>query len=734
MFRLRSAATLVAFLSILIAAGCGGGSSNSNSGGNGGSGGSGGASNTPTVSNFSVSPTVAGTGANGVGQFVTFNWATANATSFSVTPNIAQDDQTLPLQGPYQDTSAPHTTTTFTATASSGSTQSQPATVTLTIVPVTLAASTTTIQAGNSVTLTYTGPNNGSSWELLVGGSQTPTQLPSPSCSGNTCTGTYTAGPLNTNTTFTVAANGPAGGQAESPAVAITVGGATTITLTANPQSIQPGGTSTLTWSSQNAASVSIDNGVGTNLPLSGSAPVHPQQTTTYTATATSIYPNTPPVTASVTVTINTGGLGNLNHIIYMLQENRAFDNYFGVFANYRVNVDHIPGAQMSDVNDLHNLPAGYTIQNPQGQSFGPYHQRTECIENLSPSWDETHYDMDLVGNDWMNLTTDSQYKMDRFLDTTLSGGSGDRYDPTHTRPLGYYDQTDLPFYYELGAQFATSDTWYSPIPANTVPNRMYLFAATSDGHAFPPGQNDPAWQIKTFFRALTDAGITWRYYYQDNSVFLANWADWNDPQIQGNVRNIQEYYTILSSPNADQNLPEVVFIERASSSGLDEHPDNNIQTGAADVQNIITALLHSSAWPDSAFILTYDEGGGLFDHVGPILDTLPGDQDTPTDLGPHDQQGEFNVSGFRVPVIVVSPWARPHYVSHLPMDYTAILKLIETRFNVPALTQRDANAGDMADPTSGFFDFSSPQMLTVPPLPTQPTNGTCNQQLESHP
>ena len=74
------------------------------------------------------------------------------------------------------------------------------------------------------------------------------------------------------------------------------------------------------------------------------------------------------------------------------------------------------------------------------------------------------------------------------------------------------------------------------------------------------------------------------------------------------------------------------------------------------------------------------------------------------------------------------------HTVVHSPMDYTAILKLIETRFNFPPLTQRDATAGDMADPTNGFFDIRSPQMLTVPPLPTQPTNGTCNEQLEGHP
>ena len=306
---------------------------------------------------------------------------------------------------------------------------------------------------------------------------------------------------------------------------------------------------------------------------------VHPTQTTTYTATATDAFNNQ--IQKAATVTVSTGGISNLNHIIFMVQENRAFDNYFGELAQYRVNHQPpIPGAQMSDVNDLHTLPPGYTIKNPQGQSFGPYHQRTECIENLSPSWDETHYDMDLVGNDWLNLTPSSQYLMDRFLDTTLSGGSGDQYDPTHTRPLGYYDQTDLPFYYELATQFATSDTFYSPNPANTVPNRMYLFAGTSYGHAFPVSNpNDPVWQQPTIFRALNQAGITWRYYYQDSSVFLANWADWNDPQIQGNVRNISEWYNILASPSADQDLPQVVFIERASNTGLDEHPDNNVQT-----------------------------------------------------------------------------------------------------------------------------------------------------------
>ena len=121
----------------------------------------------------------------------------------------------------------------------------------------------------------------------------------------------------------------------------------------------------------------------------------------------------------------------------------------------------------------------------------------------------------------------------------------------------------------------------------------------------------------------MTNAGVTWRYYYQDNSVYLAQWADWNDPQIQGNVRNIQEWYDILASPSADQDLPQVVFIERASATGYDEHPGNNVQKGAARVQQIMSALMTSNAWPDSVFILGFDEGGGTYDHQAPILATV---------------------------------------------------------------------------------------------------------------
>jgi phospholipase C len=128
-------------------------------------------------------------------------------------------------------------------------------------------------------------------------------------------------------------------------------------------------------------------------------------------------------------------------------------------------------------------------------------------------------------------------------------------------------------------------------------------------------------------------------------------------------------------------------------------------------------------------FILTYDEGGGLYDHVRPAREIKP--DNTAPKLSSTDQPGDFNQSGFRVPMIVISPWAKPSFVSHTTRDYTSILRLIEDTFHVAPLTLRDANADDMME----FFDFSAgPRLLTPPILPPQPTNGTCNNNLEKAP
>jgi phospholipase C len=154
----------------------------------------------------------------------------------------------------------------------------------------------------------------------------------------------------------------------------------------------------------------------------------------------------------------------------------------------------------------------------------------------------------------------------------------------------------------------------------------------------------------------------------------------------------------------------------------VDEHPKSHIQLGAQFAAKLINALMNSPSWKDSVFIETFDEGGGLYDHVGPI--TVPSPDGIPPIMPATNQPGDFTLTGFRVPLIVISPFSKKNFVSHTPMDYTAALKLIETRFHLPSLTNRDAAMPDMSE----FFDFSTNTgpWATPPTPPQQPVNMPC--------
>jgi len=389
----------------------------------------------------------------------------------------------------------------------------------------------------------------------------------------------------------------------------------------------------------------------------------------------------------------STNGMTKLKHIIYFVQENRSFDNYFGMLGKYRVSKG-LP-------NSIDGVPLGVTLYDTKGKPVHPFHFQTVCHENLSPYWNESHIDWD--GG-----------KMDNYMITTTSVPS--TIDPTGTRAMGYYDQTDLPYYYELATQFATSDRFFSPVMTNTIGNRMYLFAATSFGHIFPDPPPQGGWPQTTIFDQMDAAGVSWRYYYQDNGIYLPEWSTYQ--RDAGKLYPISSWYTDVQN---ESTLPSVIFIERGGPSGLDEHPGNNIQIGAANTKKIIDGLMNSPSWASSVFILTYDEAGALYDHVLPAT-VVPPDNILPM-LQTGDQPGTFAQDGFRLPITVISPWIRPNFVSHNWRDLTSILRLIEVRFNVSSLTARDAAADNMLE----FFDFSTPHWLTPPPLPDQPTTGACD-------
>jgi len=385
------------------------------------------------------------------------------------------------------------------------------------------------------------------------------------------------------------------------------------------------------------------------------------------------------------------------------MNENRSFDNYFTNLNNYRASKGLPTDVDVQDTNKI------YT--DVDGKKYKPFHIPTTCIEVTSPGWNETHF--------FVDRKSDGSFAMDHWVRQN-SDSQHSTVDPRYTRSLGYYTEQDLPYYYELASQFATSDRWFASVMGPTIPNRMYLFTASSFGFIRPdPNVHHTPYTQKTIFQLLNEHGITWKYYYQSGDVYLSQFDIWNDPASQGRVRNIAEYYSILADPNADKMLPQVVFIEQAASAQLNEHPDNKwgMQPGAANTKKIVDALMNSAAWKASALIYTYDEGGGLLEHVPPF--NVPAPDSTPpnftsTDIGTWDQ---FTFSGLRTPVIVVSPYAKKNFVSHTPRTTTSILKLIETRFGLPALTNRDANEDSMTE----FFDFDNPPWMTPPSMPDQP-------------
>jgi phospholipase C len=316
---------------------------------------------------------------------------------------------------------------------------------------------------------------------------------------------------------------------------------------------------------------------------------------------------------------------------------------------------------------------------------------------------------------------------------------------------MGYYTVNDLNYYYFMASNFATSDRWFQPAMTRTHPNREYLYAATSQGDVYPVGFDGGDSQrltAKTILQELQSAGRSWKIYvnpkgspctgppYAPSCLLTLSyiqyfaWGQTIPKYFPNNIAPISQYFTDLSQGT----LPNFAIIEPASDAGLDEHPsvtDNTpsrIQLGAQYVSNLINSLMTSSSWRSSAFILTYDEGGGLYDHVSPRSTVSP-DGIRPKDLLSTDVCStttgptcNFVYTGYRVPLLVVSPYAKKNYVSHTVADYTAILKLVETRFGLSSLTARDAHQMNMTE----FFDFSNPPWMAPPQPPMQHTGDAC--------
>ena len=556
----------------------------------------------------------------------------------------------------------------------------------------------------------------------------------------------------------------------------VTLAGAGTGTVTSSPTGINCPGTCSGTFT--NVSQVTL-----TAAPATGFGFVGWSGACTGTATTCSVA-----ATAAVTATFS-ASLQSINHIIFLAQENRSFDSYFGAIRGYWA-ANSIPDQQFDGLPQFTPPanpaaaptnpscdpafpypPNSFCQINPSSPAQPSFQFQTMCVENPSPSWAESH-------RAWnVHTPTSPQATLDGFVDaaandarqhTDKQGVLAPLFDTNGMRAMGFYDGTALNYYYALATAFATSDAWFAPVMTRTPPNREYLIAATSHGYVYQRGANPPLDTAlipsKTIFEALQSHNppITWKIYVPTNGTACATPPANTDPACLIRFSYLHDFVfgnTIKNNPGAyTQNivpvsqfitdaqngtLPQVAQIEPASDAGLDEHPTDDdpppgtqpccsVQDGARFVKSLIDPVMSGPNWQDSVFILTFDESGGFYDHVAPYHTVNP-DSITPVDLFSNDPCFgntvpdticDFSYTGYRVPLVVVSPFSKANGVAHTPRDLTAILKLIEKRFGVNALTKRDAAQVDMDDPTDTFFDFTNAPLKTPPSLPAQAVLG----------
>ncbi len=368
-----------------------------------------------------------------------------------------------------------------------------------------------------------------------------------------------------------------------------------------------------------------------------------------------------------------------VEHVLVLMQENRSFDSYFS----------HLPAYGQPDVEVP---PAGWSMLDSAGHTVTPTHDSTQyCFDDTTHSWDGSH-------REWNNGANDG------FVSAN---------DPNGARSLFYYDETDIPFYYALASTFAIADHFHCSLLGPTNPNRFFSMAATSFGHTYNAPYTDdtvanPADQI---FRRLDLAGVDWRNYAGGlRSILLFPNYGLFRRATQAHYRAMSQLFTDLASGD----LPPFALIDPnfggPAGDETDEHPPGTPMGGEAFVESIVRGLMASPAWSRTVLFITYDEHGGIADHVPPPTACTP-DNIAPIRSDGTPAPGAFDRLGFRVPFIAVSPYARRHFVSHVTYDHTSILRFIEARFGLPAMSRRDANAMPPVD----MFDFAHPPFATPP-------------------
>jgi len=388
--------------------------------------------------------------------------------------------------------------------------------------------------------------------------------------------------------------------------------------------------------------------------------------------------------------------LSSIQHIIFLIKENRTFDTYFG----------HFPGAN--------GATTGVTST---GQVLTLRHTPDQVVN---------------IAHDWISVHT------------AVDGGKMDQFDLIpHANINGEYlsysqlTQADIPHYYSYAEHFTLADNMFSSLIGPSFPNHLYTVAAQSGGAinnpVLPNGSQPQNWgcdspvgttvqvidaegdfenlfpcfDFQTLADSLNNAGVSWKYYAETTPD--TGGYSWSALDAVNHIRNSSQWttnvvpYSQFVTDAMNGQLPAFSWVTPPFKKS--EHPPTSTCEGENWTVQQINAVMQGPEWSSSAIFLAWDDWGGFYDHVVP-----PG----------VDQFG----LGPRVPMIIISPYAKAGNISHTQYEFSSVLKFVEERFSLPALTARDANAND----TSDSFDFSQ---TPLPPLVltqrTCPLNSAAN-------
>ncbi len=399
------------------------------------------------------------------------------------------------------------------------------------------------------------------------------------------------------------------------------------------------------------------------------------------------------------------GSLSDIEHVVILIQENRSFDHYFGTLPGVRGFGDK------SAARSIFEQP-GYEAPGYGGVLL-PFHPEggampgERCFPDITHSWAPQH-------ESW------NSGAMDAFVRTHLAVDGPEAGPAT----MGYYERSDIPYYHALAEAFTICDNYFCSVLGPTYPNRLYSMSGTLDPEGLGGGPLVETYEDFEFLRGrftwttmpeqLSAHGITWKVYtgaelgYEDNVLqFFKNYQ--TNPELA--ARGLEPVYPndfVADLKNGE--LPQVSWIN--TSLLQTEHPGySSAKVGEFVVENLIARLHKHKTWDKTALFVTWDENGGFFDHVAPPVPPpyTPGEYLTVPDITGNDGgvTGPIGL-GFRVPLLVLSPFSRGGFLCSDQFDHTSLLRFLETRFGVevPNLSAwRRENTGDL----TSAFNFIAP-------------------------